>query len=160
MGAPLHDEVAASGDAFDLQRFVAAQADTYARALAEIRGGGKRSHWMWFIFPQYVGLGRSATAEKYAIRSLAEAAAYWRHPVLGPRLAECAGAVLDLEGRSMRAVFGFPDNLKLQSCATLFERVAPAGSVCGRVLDMHYAGQRDAQTLRLIAADQDPAHRA
>jgi uncharacterized protein (DUF1810 family) len=132
-----------------LSRFVQAQADDYAQALSEIRSGRKRSHWMWYIFPQYDGLGSSATARHYAIKSLAEAEAYLRHPVLGPRLLECAEAALAVEGRSAAEMFGFPDDIKLRSCATLFALVSPSGSVFERLLDTYFDGERDDKTVRL-----------
>jgi len=132
-----------------LSRFVQAQADDYAQALSEIRSGRKQSHWMWYIFPQYDGLGSSATAKHYAIKSLAEAEAYLRHPVLGPRLLECAEAALAVEGRSAAEIFGFPDDMKLRSCATLFALVSPSGSVFERLLDTYFDGERDDKTLRL-----------
>ncbi|NEX21311.1 DUF1810 domain-containing protein [Thiorhodococcus mannitoliphagus] len=137
-------------DTHDLQRFVQAQEDDYAQALAEIRSGRKRSHWMWYIFPQLAGLGFSALSQRYAIRSLAEAEAYLSHPVLGPRLRACAEAVIGVEGRSAREIFGSPDDLKLRSCATLFARVSPAGSVFHRVLTRYFQGEGDPQTLRLL----------
>jgi uncharacterized protein (DUF1810 family) len=143
-------EVGDSGDPFDLIRFVAAQQDDYERALAEIRAGRKRSHWMWYIFPQYDGLGFSATSRRYAIRSVAEAQAYLRHPVLGPRLVECAEAVVGVEGKSAHEIFGSPDDLKLRSCATLFARVSPPGSVFERLLWKYFPGGPDEETLRLI----------
>ena len=137
-------------DAYDLTRFVRAQERDYDQALAEIRSGRKQSHWMWYIFPQLTGLGRSATARQFAIASLAEADAYMRHPVLGPRLQEICQAALDVEGRSALDVFGSPDDLKLRSCATLFACVAPAGSVFERLLDRYFGGERDHATLRLL----------
>ncbi|QKD81186.1 DUF1810 domain-containing protein [Thermoleptolyngbya sichuanensis A183] len=137
-------------DLFDLNRFVKAQTSDYARALAEIRQGKKRSHWMWYIFPQYAGLGFSATSQHYAIKSLAEAEAYLRHPVLGDRLVECAEAVLQLDGRSAHEVFGSPDDIKLRSCATLFAQVSSLGSVFHRLLDQYFQGEPDAKTLELI----------
>jgi uncharacterized protein (DUF1810 family) len=140
----------AAGGPHDLGRFVQAQAGDYERALAEVRGGRKRSHWMWYIFPQYDGLGFSPTSRRYAIKSVAEARAYLSHPVLGPRLVECAEAALGVEGRSASEVFGSPDDLKLRSCATLFASVSPAGSVFERLLDKYFRGERDAQTLRLL----------
>src|SRR3954468_16194519 len=106
-------------DPHDLERFVEAQADDYETALAEIRGGRKRSHWMWYVFPQLDGLGSSPTAKQFAIKSLAEARAYLAHPVLGPRLLECAEAALAVEGRSASEVFGSPDGLKRRSCPPL-----------------------------------------
>ena len=127
-------------DPHDLDRFVQAQEGDHARALAEVRAGRKRSHWMWYIFPQLDGLGSSATARRYAIKNLAEARAYLGHPVLGPRLVECAEAALGVEGRSAFEIFGSPDDMKLRSCATLFACVSPAGSVFHRLLDRYYQG--------------------
>jgi uncharacterized protein (DUF1810 family) len=140
------------GDPHDLGRFVHAQEGNYERALAEITAGRKRSHWMWYVFPQFDGLGFSPTSRRYSIKSVAEARAYLAHPVLGPRLTECAEAALRVEGRSALEVFGSPDDMKLRSCATLFAHVSPAGSVFERLLDRYFAGQRDDRTLRLIAA--------
>lgn len=137
-------------DPYDLQRFVRAQAADYERALAEIRSGRKRSHWMWYIFPQFAGLGSSWTSQQYAINSLAEATAYLVHPVLGPRLVSCAEAVLGLEGSSAREVFGSPDDMKLRSSATLFASVSPADSVFHRIIDKYFDGTPDARTLGLI----------
>ena len=134
----------------NLRRFVDAQDGSYEAAISEIRRGQKRSHWMWFIFPQYVGLGISATSQRYAIKSLAEAVAYLNDPVLGMRLIECAEAVLRIEGRSAQQIFGSPDDLKLKSCATLFAEVSPAGSVFERVLDKYFRGERDLKTLQLL----------
>ena len=110
-------------DPFDLARFTSAQEGVYTRALAEIRNGDKRSHWMWFIFPQIDGLGFSSTAKHYAIKSPDEARQYLAHPLLGARLLECAEAVLAVEKRSASDIFGSPDDLKLKSCMTLFESV-------------------------------------
>jgi uncharacterized protein (DUF1810 family) len=137
-------------DPFDLNRFVEAQARDYPQALAEIRAGHKRSHWMWYVFPQFAGLGFSATSQHFAIKSTAEAEAYLRHPVLGRRLVECCEALLAVEGRTAHDVFGSPDDMKLRSCATLFARVSPPGSVFDRVLDRYFAGEPDAKTLRLL----------
>jgi uncharacterized protein (DUF1810 family) len=142
-------------DPYDLDRFVRAQERNYAEALAEIRSGRKRSHWMWYVFPQYAGLGSSSTSMLYAIKSVAEAAAYMQHALLGPRLIECAEAVLRLEGRSAFDVFGSPDDLKLKSCATLFAAVSPPGSVFERVLAEYFDGQRDRRTLHLIGGDTE-----
>lgn len=147
---------AGAADPHDLDRFVTAQASDYARALSEIRAGRKRSHWMWYVFPQYDGLGRSATSRRYAIRSLDEARAYLRHPVLGPRLVECAEAVVALAAPSASAVFPPPDDLKLRSCATLFAAVTPAGSVFARLLGRFFEGHPDAETLRLIGPRDTP----
>jgi uncharacterized protein (DUF1810 family) len=141
---------ASSGDPHDLNRFVQAQEGDYAQALAEVRAGRKRSHWMWYVFPQIEGLGFSATTRLYSIKSLEEARAYLAHPVLGPRLAEIAEAAVRVEGRSAYEVFGTPDDMKLKSCATLFAHVSPAGSVFHRLLDKYFAGERDERTVRLI----------
>ena len=146
------NEPSATGDPYDLTRFVWAQADDYERALSEIRGGEKRSHWMWYIFPQFDGLGSSPTAKRYAIKSVAEARAYLAHPVLGARLVSCAEAVLAVRGKSAHEIFGSPDDLKLRSCATLFAHVSPAGSVFERLLDAYFRGARDGETLRLLGA--------
>src|SRR6476620_2362616 len=121
-------------DPFDLSRFVAAQKTDYTQALAEIRAGRKRSHWMWFVFPQIEGLGHSSMSRRYAIKSVAEARAYLEHRVLGPRLLECCEAALGVEGRSAHEIFGSPDDMKLRSCGTLFASVSPPGSVFHRLL--------------------------
>ena len=142
-------------DPFGLARFVEAQADSYDRALAEVRAGRKRSHWMWYIFPQFAGLGFSSMSRRYAINSRAEAEAYLQHPVLGPRLVACCEAALAVEGRSAYEIFGSPDDLKLRSCATLFAAVTPAGSVFDRLLQKFFAGVRDDATLRLLGATHD-----
>lgn len=134
----------------DLERFVAAQQETHEPALAEIRAGRKRSHWMWFVFPQLAGLGRSATAQRYAIASLDEARAYLAHPILGPRLLEIARAVADSPVDSARQLFGTPDDLKLRSCATLFACVSEPGSVFERILAKYFGGAPDAATLELL----------
>ncbi|MFO1309987.1 MAG: DUF1810 domain-containing protein [Burkholderiales bacterium] len=141
----------ARDDPYDLARFVDAQRDVHATALAELRAGRKRTHWMWFVFPQIEGLGSSWMAQRYAIASAAEAEAYLRHPVLGSRLVECAEALLAIEGRSAREILGPPDDLKLKSSATLFAAVSPPGSAFERVLDKYFAGERDEATLRRIA---------
>jgi uncharacterized protein (DUF1810 family) len=144
-----------AGDPHELSRFMQAQADDYERALAEIRSGRKRSHWMWYIFPQFEGLGFSSTSKRYSIKSVAEAEAYLGHPVLGPRLMECAEAVLRVEGRSAFEVFGSPDDVKLRSCATLFACVLPPGSVFDRLLGKYFRGERDGKTLRLLGIAPD-----
>ena len=148
-----NESVKFANDPFDLNRFVEAQKRTYAQALAEIRSGRKESHWMWFIFPQYEGLGFSATAERYAIKSLDETRAYLNHPTLGPRLAACVEAALNVKGRSAREVFGTPDDLKLRSSATLFAEVTPAGSGFERLLEKYFGGVRDEKTLKLLNAE-------
>ena len=139
-----------ANDPYDLNRFVQAQQDDHEQALAEIRSGRKRSHWMWYIFPQLHGLGFSSTAQYYAIKSIEEARAYLAHPILGPRLLQCAEAVVGVEGRSATEIFGSPDDLKLRSCATLFASVSPAGSVFDRLLEKYYGGERDVKTLQLL----------
>src|SRR3954447_25565213 len=144
------DESRRSDDPYNLYRFVQAQEDDYRQALAEIRSGKKRTHWMWYIFPQIDGLAFSSTSKHYSIKSVEEARAYLRHPVLGPRLLECAEAVVGVEGRSATEIFGSPDDLKLRSCATLFACVSPPGSVFDRLLEKYYRGQRDARTLQLL----------
>jgi uncharacterized protein (DUF1810 family) len=139
-----------SNEPYDLKRFLDAQAEDYDRALTEIRAGQKVSHWMWYIFPQFAGLGTSPTARRYAIRSVEEAAAYLRHPVLGARLMECAQATLDVGRRSALEIFGSPDDLKLRSCATLFAAVSADGSLFDRLIDKYFKGEPDERTLRLI----------
>src|SRR5262245_60109249 len=142
----------AANDPFDLNRFLEAQEDDYAQALAEIKDGRKYSHWMWYIFPQLDGLGFSAMARQYAIKSLEEAKAYLAHPVLGPRLVECAEAALAVEGTSATEIFGSPDDLKLRSCATLFAAVSQAGSVFDRLLAKYFRGEQDSRTIELFNA--------
>jgi uncharacterized protein (DUF1810 family) len=139
-----------AGDPHHMGRFVRAQEGDYAQALAEIRGGRKRSHWIWYIFPQFEGLGSSPMSRQYSIKSVAEAEAYLRHPTLGPRLLECCEAALGVEGRSAHDIFGSPDDLKLRSCATLFSHVTPAGSVFERLIDKYFEGRRDGRTLHLM----------
>jgi uncharacterized protein (DUF1810 family) len=133
-------------DRHELHRFVDAQTDTYAHALSELRAGRKTSHWMWFVFPQVAGLGRSATAQQYAISGLDEARAYLAHPVLGPRLVECAQALTELPGRDAAAVFGPVDAMKLRSSMTLFAHADPAQPVFRVVLDQYFGGQEDEAT--------------
>jgi uncharacterized protein (DUF1810 family) len=147
---PAETKMPSTNDRFDLNRFVDAQADDYASVLAEIRNGQKCSHWMWYIFPQIDGLAFSSTSKRFAIKSLDEARAYLAHPILGPRLMECAEAVMTIEGRSAAAIFGSPDDLKLRSCATLFAAVSPLGSVFERILEKYYDGRRDDKTLRAL----------
>jgi uncharacterized protein (DUF1810 family) len=139
-------------DEFDLERFVRAQDEggTYAQALAELRRGRKVSHWMWFVFPQLAGLGRSSTARYYAVASAAEAQAYLAHPVLGPRLRECAAVLAGLAGVSAEQVFGGIDAVKLRSSMTLFASVAPAEPVFADVLARYFDGTPDPATERLL----------
>ena len=138
---------------FDLERFVSAQdgGGTYDTALRELRAGDKRSHWMWFVFPQLAGLGMSPTARRYAVSGLAEARAYLEHPVLGPRLRECCEALLEMPGRSAEDILGGIDGVKLRSSMTLFLRADPAGQLFARVLDRYYAGRPDPRTDDLLA---------
>ena len=133
-----------------LSRFVEAQDKVYDQVLSELRSGRKTSHWMWFIFPQFAGLGSSDVSQFYAIKSMDEARAYLQHPILGPRLIECSEAVLSVKHRSAHEIFGSPDDMKLKSCMTLFANISPAGSVFEKVLDQYYNGERDSRTLRLI----------
>ena len=136
-------------DPFDLDRFLTAQADTYEAALSEIRRGAKRSHWMWFIFPQIAGLGRSEMARHFAIRSLEEARAYLDHPVLGARLRECVGALQDLTGVAAADVFGEIDAVKLRSSLTLFGEV-DHDMLFAAALDRWFNGQADQATRNLL----------
>ncbi|KAA2244199.1 DUF1810 domain-containing protein [Salinarimonas soli] len=138
-------------DAFDLDRFVTAQAPAYAGALAELTAGRKRGHWMWFVFPQLRGLGHSPMAERYGVASIAEARAYLAHPVLGPRLVACTRTMLAVEGRSAHDILGSPDDLKFRSSMTLFEAAAGGSEdVFGRAIERFYSGKRDERTLDLL----------
>ena len=136
-------------DPYNLERFVQAQAFNYNDALAELRHGKKQTHWMWYVFPQIEGLGNSARACEFSIKSESEARAYLDHPLLGPRLLECAKTVLDIVGRSAHDIFGSPDDMKLRSCATLFARV-PSDPVFQLILDKYFVGNADDRTLRLL----------
>ncbi len=136
--------------ASDLSRFVKAQQYDYDQALQEIRSGRKRSHWMWYIFPQIQGLGFSSTAQYYAIRDLQEAKDYLAHPVLGPRLREISSALLSLEGLSAHQIFGFPDDLKLRSCMTLFRLADLEDSLFEQVLEKYYDGIPDSKTVDIV----------
>jgi uncharacterized protein (DUF1810 family) len=136
------------GDSFNLERFVEAQAGVWGQVCAELRAGQKRSHWMWFVFPQIRGLGSSEMAVKYGISGRDEARAYLDHPVLGSRLQENAGIVVDLEGRSLEEIFGNPDNLKFHSSMTLFAEVeGPSERVFHKALKKYFGGQADKATL-------------
>ena len=139
-----------AGDPFDLRRFLVAQEHVYANALAELRAGYKRTHWMWYVFPQLDGLGRSAMAIRFAISGPAEAQAYLAHPALGPRLRECAAALLAIEGRSARDIMGPIDDMKLRSSATLFSLVAEPGSVFARLIERYFEAGPDGRTLQLL----------
>ncbi|MDQ2816217.1 MAG: DUF1810 domain-containing protein [Actinomycetota bacterium] len=139
-------------DPYDLARFVAAQDahGTYHQATAELRAGSKVSHWMWFVFPQITGLGQSSVSRRYAISSLPEARAYLAHPVLGPRLTECATIVAGLAGRTAEQIFGGIDAQKLRSSMTLFLRADPEEPVFGRVLDLYFDAKPDPATEQRI----------
>lgn len=138
-------------DPFDLNRFKNAQERVYGSVVAELRSGQKSSHWMWFIFPQIAGLGRSSTAQHYAIKSVAEARAYLKDPVLGARLLECTEILEGLAGRSASAIFGYPDDLKLRSSMTLFASVTEdPDSLFDRILEKYFEGEPDERTLALL----------
>jgi uncharacterized protein (DUF1810 family) len=141
-------------DPFDLRRFENAQEQggTYATAVEELRAGRKQSHWMWFVFPQIAGLGRSPTSRRYAISSSAEAHAYLEHPVLGPRLLECAGILAKLSGRSALEIFGAIDAIKLRSSMTLFAHAAPGEPLFRQVLDAYFDGVPDEASEHLLAS--------
>jgi uncharacterized protein (DUF1810 family) len=139
-----------AADRFRLERFVQAQERVYQRVLEELGAGCKRSHWMWYVFPQIAGLGSSQTSQHYAISGADEARAYLEHPVLGARLRECAQKVLDVQGRSALEIFGYPDDLKLRSCMTLFAAVSPPDSVFERVLASYFEGRGDESTTRRL----------
>jgi len=134
----------------DLGRFVAAQDPVYDTVRGELRSGCKTSHWMWFVFPQLKQLGRSSIAKHFGIADAEEAAAYFSHPVLGPRLEECAELVLAVKGKTANDIFGSPDDIKLRSCMTLFDTVVRDEEVFARVLDRFFNGERDPETLRLL----------
>jgi uncharacterized protein (DUF1810 family) len=139
-------------DPYQLERFVEAQDGIYETALSELRRGRKRSHWMWFIFPQIDGLARSPTAAYYAIKSLDEAKAYLEHPILGSRLEECSRTLLGLERLSTSDIFGYPDDLKFCSSMTLFDRAASQNDLFAKAIIRYCAGQRDQKTLAILNA--------
>jgi uncharacterized protein (DUF1810 family) len=138
------------GDRFNLARFVSAQENSYDTALSEVTQGRKRSHWMWYIFPQHRGLGRSSTAQYYGITGVDEARAYLSHQVLGPRLIAVCEAALVVEDRSATEIFGKPDDMKLRSCATLFAQVSRDDSVFHKILDKYFGGKPDPLTIDLL----------
>ena len=143
-----------ASDPFHLQHFIDAQHGVYETALAELRAGSKQSHWMWFFFPQIAGLGRSSTAQFYAIASLDKARAYLEHPLLGARLRECVDALLPWAGkRAPEQILGLIDAMKLRSSLTLFDRIAP-GDTFARALDAFFNGQRDDRTLELLNGER------
>jgi uncharacterized protein (DUF1810 family) len=137
-------------DPHDLQRFVDAQEPVWRQVEAELRAGRKTSHWMWFVFPQLKGLGRSAIALHYGIASRAEAQAYWRHALLGPRLKLCTEWMLAVQGRTALQILGSPDDMKFRSCMTLFGAVAPDEPVFSLALDKYFGGEPDERTLELL----------
>ena len=143
-----------SDDPHQLERFVSAQRGTYEIALDELRRGAKRSHWIWFIFPQVAGLGSSTMAARYAIKSRREAMAYLAHPVLGARLMECAGALLQVAGKTAAKVMGHPDDLKLKSSMTLFAALSAPDSLFRAVLDRYFSGETDVRTIEYLAAHE------
>jgi uncharacterized protein (DUF1810 family) len=137
-------------DSYDLHRFVQAQQDTYAQAVDELADGHKASHWMWFVFPQLRGLGRSPMAIRFGIASLDEARAYLDHPLLGSRLKECVRLVLRIDGRSINEIFGSPDDMKFRSCMTLFDLAAPQEAIFAQALQKYFGGTPDERTLTLL----------
>ncbi len=137
---------------FDLSRFEAAQDPLIERVLGELHAGEKRSHWMWFVFPQLAGLGHSPMARRYAIMSLDEARAYLAHSRLGPRLIKCTGLVNAVEGRSVHEIFGSPDDMKFRSSMTLFSRAAPDEAAFREALDRYFGGEEDPRTVELLGA--------
>ena len=143
---------AAMNDAYDLQRFVNAQEAVYPHVVAELRAGRKQSHWMWFIFPQIAGLGFSAMARRYAIRSRAEATAYLAHPLLGMRLRECTALVNAVTGKDIHSILGSPDGMKFKSSMTLFAKVMPNNADFLAALDKYYGGEFDPATIAKLSA--------
>jgi len=137
-------------DPYQLNRFLEAQETIYPAALAELRAGRKRSHWMWFMFPQIKGLGVSPTASFYAVKSIGEAEAYLHHPVLGSRLRECTDALLDLCGLSISEIFGYPDDLKFCSSMTLFDYISPESGLFDEAINKYCVGRRDEKTLAIL----------
>jgi uncharacterized protein (DUF1810 family) len=142
-------------DPHNLERFVSAQRGSYDLALTELRSGKKSSHWMWYVFPQVAGLGNSAMADRYAITSKRQAIAYLAHPVLGPRLVECANALLNLKGMTAEEIMGYPDDLKLRSSMTLFAAVSPPESPFHKVLEIFFSGVPDNRTTAYLAAHEE-----
>jgi uncharacterized protein (DUF1810 family) len=141
-----------NSDPDNLARFTSAQDEVYEDVLAELRSGSKQTHWMWFIFPQIEGLGRTPTSRYYSIKTREEARRYLDHPILGPRLLECAEIVLAVNGKSALDIFGSPDDMKLKSSMTLFASVETSQTVFARVLDKYFGGQRDQRTLDLLGS--------
>lgn len=137
-------------DPFDLERFTMAQEAVYERVRAELSAGRKRTHWMWYVFPQVTGLGRSSTSALYAIRSEEEARAYLEHPILGARLRECTNLVLAVEGKSALDILGSPDDVKFQSSMTLFASIVEPESIFSQALDRYFGGERDVRTVEFL----------
>ncbi len=137
-------------DTYNLNRFVIAQSGVIDKAIGELRRGRKETHWMWFVFPQLVGLGSSTMATRYGISGAEEAREYLDHPILGPRLIDCTQAVIDLDNLSTNDIFGTPDDMKLRSCATLFAHISAEGSAFHQILDKYYRGEPDPATLSLL----------
>jgi len=137
-------------DKYSLDRFLSAQEDSYDTALSELANGYKRSHWMWYIFPQFEGLGHSSTAVYYSIKSIEEAKSYLNHPIMGARLIKCTETVVNLSGKSLNNIFGYPDNLKFCSSMTLFEYVSPKVSIFSQAIEQCCSGKREIHTLNLI----------
>lgn len=138
------------GDTYDLQRFIDAQESIYSEVLHELESGRKTGHWIWYIFPQIQGLGRSWMAEKFAIASLEEAEAYLKHPLLGARLRECTQLVISIEGRDIKQIFPYPDDLKFRSSMTLFFRTTQDNRVFKEALLKYFQGQPDPLTLNIL----------
>jgi uncharacterized protein (DUF1810 family) len=147
----MKDHSVIHSDRFNLQRFVDAQSEIYESAVRELRAGQKRSHWMWFVFPQLLGLGRSPMAVKYAISGLEEAEAYLKHSLLGERLVECSRLIVDIDGVIIEQILGFPDCWKFRSCMTLFAEADCADSIFDEAIKKFYDGVRDEKTLELLA---------
>ncbi len=143
-------DITTNKDPYDLNRFISAQDKIYETVIKELINGKKHTHWMWYIFPQIDGLGKSATSKYYAIKSIEETRQYLNHPVLGKRLLECAEIVIYLEGKSISEIFGFPDDLKLKSSMTLFAYIANPGSIFARIIDKYFEGEKDVKTLDLL----------
>lgn len=137
-------------DPFHLQRFVDAQNSIYGNVVNELKSGEKRTCWMWFVFPQVFGLGRTSTAEKYSIKSLEEAKAYIMHPILGVRLQECTNLVINIDSKTASQIFGFPDDLKFRSSMTLFNYVAEDNKIFLYAINKFYAGKEDDLTIKIL----------
>lgn len=138
----------------NLERFITAQAPVYAQALAELRAGQKQTHWMWFVFPQMMGLGQSSASRAYGIQSLNEARSYLAHPVLGTRLRECCQAVMNVRGKSAHDIFGTPDDLKFRSSLTMFTEAAPQELMFFNLLEKYFDGEPDEATLELLTYEE------